>query len=590
MDKTKQQSLRADILAFPHMSRKEEQLLQTVLNHMSQGVLMFDSETRLIFCNQRYIELYGLSPEVVKAGCRLRELLQHRIDLGIFAGDPDEYVARLRDGIADGKTFNHIVNLPDGRAFSVVNKPVPGGGWLATHEDVTERQRSEDRIAHMARHDALTDLPNRVLLLEQLNHEIKRVKRGECLAVLCLDLDQFKSVNDALGHHIGDELLKLVGERLRGCTRELDIVARMGGDEFAIIMTQMEQAADAATLSKRIRDSVIKPYQVEGHQIVTDISIGISVAPMDAVESNELLRNADMALYDAKGDGRGTFRFFEPEMNTRMKIRRELEMDLRKALASEQFELHYQPLVVLESNEVNGFEALLRWNHPTRGLISPAEFIPIAEETGLIVPLGEWVLKAACNEAVDWPEHIKVAVNLSPAQLNCRNLVSMVTSALDDAGMPPHRLQLEITESVLLQNTFTTLATLHELRKMGVQIALDDFGTGYSSLSYLRSFPFDKIKIDRSFIQDLSNGAEPLAIVNAVAGLARCLNMTSTAEGVETQQQMDVLQSIGCTEMQLDCSEQSPHPSHTASLMKTRSGGSGVRPRLRRRRFSAAQV
>ncbi|MGB2658078.1 MAG: EAL domain-containing protein [Pseudolabrys sp.] len=550
MDQPKQHHSLADILAFPHMTRKDEQLLQTVLNNMSQGVLMFDSETRLTFCNQRYLELYGLSSEIVKPGCHLRDLLKHRIELGNFSGDADEYVARLKSGIAEGKTFNNVVNLPDGRAFSVVNKPIAGGGWLATHEDVTERQRSEDRIAHMARHDALTDLPNRMLLLEQLNHEIKRVKRGECLAVLCLDLDQFKSVNDALGHHIGDELLKLVGERLRGCTRELDVVARMGGDEFAIIMTQMEQAADAATLSKRIRDSVIKPYQVEGHQIVTAISIGISVAPMDAVESAELLRNADMALYDAKSDGRGTFRFFEPEMNTRMKVRRELEMDLRKALATEQFELHYQPLVVLETNDVNGFEALLRWNHPTRGMVSPADFIPIAEETGLIVPLGEWVLKAACNEAVNWPEHIKVAVNLSPAQLNSRNLVSMVTSVLNETGMPPHKLQLEITETVLLQNTFTTLATLHELRKMGVQIALDDFGTGYSSLSYLRSFPFDKIKIDRSFIQDLSNGAEPLAIVNAVAGLAKCLNMTSTAEGVETQQQMDVLQAIGCTEMQ----------------------------------------
>jgi len=271
---------------------------------------------------------------------------------------------------------------------------------------------------------------------------------------------------------------------------------------------------------------------------------------MDAVESDELLRNADMALYDAKADGRGTFRFFELEMNTRMRVRRELEMDLRKALATEQFELHYQPLVVLKTNDVNAFEALLRWNHPTRGMISPADFIPVAEETGLIVPLGEWVLKAACNEAVDWPDHIKVAVNLSPAQLNSRNLVSMVTAALNESGMSPHKLQLEITETVLLQNTFTTLATLHELRKMGVQIALDDFGTGYSSLSYLRSFPFDKIKIDRSFIQDLSNGAEPLAIVNAVAGLAKCLNMTSTAEGVETQQQMEVLQSSGCTEMQ----------------------------------------
>jgi diguanylate cyclase (GGDEF)-like protein len=370
------------------------------------------------------------------------------------------------------------------------------------------------------------------------------------MALLFLDLDRFKVVNDTLGHEIGDELLRAVVERLKSSIRHGDVVARMGGDEFAIIMTQMEQATDAAALSKRIRDSVVKPYQIEGHQIVTDISIGISVAPMDAVESNELLRNADMAMYDAKADGRGTFRFFEPEMNTRMKVRRELEMDLRKALATEQFQLYYQPLVVLQTNDVNAFEALLRWNHPTRGLISPADFIPIAEETGLIVPLGEWVLKEACAEAVEWPEHIKVAVNLSPAQLNNRNLVNMVKAALDQSGMSPHKLQLEITESVLLQNTFTTLATLHELRKMGVQIALDDFGTGYSSLSYLRSFPFDKIKIDRSFIQDLSNGAEPLAIVNAVAGLAKCLNMTSTAEGVETREQMETLQAIGCTEMQ----------------------------------------
>src|SRR6478736_2489966 len=543
MDQPRQQSSRGDILTFPHMTRKDEQLLQTVLNNMSQGVLMFDSETRLTFCNKRYIELYGLSSEIVRPGCHLRDLLRHRIELGSFADDPDQYVARLRDGIAEGKTFSQVVNLPDGRAFSVVNKPIPGGGWLAPHEDVTERQRSEDRIAHMARHDALTDLPNRVLLLEQLNHEIKRVKRGECLAVLCLDLDQFKSVNDALGHHIGDELL-------RGCTRELDIVARMGGDEFAIIMTQMEQAADAATLSKRIRDSVIKPYQVEGHQIVTDLSIGISVAPMDAVESHELLRNADMALYDAKADGRGTFRFFEPEMNTRMKVRRELEMDLRKALATEQFELHYQPLVVLQTNDVNGFEALLRWNHPTRGMISPAEFIPIAEETGLIVPLGEWVLKTACDEAASWPEHIKVAVNLSPAQLNCRNLVTMVKTALEETGMPSRLMQLETTETVLLQNTFTTLATLHELRKMGVQIALDDFGTGYSSLSYLRSFPFDKIKIDRSFVSELATRDESMAIVRAVTGLGKSLGIVTTAEGVETDAQFELLRREGCTQAQ----------------------------------------
>ena len=550
MDQKTQQPSCADILSFPQMPRRYEESLQTVLNNMAQGVLLFDPETRLIFCNTRYFEMYGLSADAVRPGHSLRDLLAQRLQAGTFSGDPDEYVVRLTEGIAEGKTSTQLIGLPDGRTFSVVSKPLADGGWLATHEDVTERQRSERQIVHMARHDALTDLPNRVLLRETLEHELKRVKRGECLAVLCLDLDQFKSVNDALGHPIGDELLKLVGERLRGCTREPDTVARLGGDEFAIIMTKMEQPTDAAALSKRVRESIIRPYQIDGHQIVTDISIGISVAPFDAIEADQLLRNADMALYGAKDDGRGTYRFFEQEMNTRMKARRELEMDLRRALVGKEFELHYQPLVKLQTNEVNAFEALLRWNHPKRGLVSPADFIPIAEETGLIVPLGEWVLKAACYEAVEWPDHIKVAVNLSPAQLNNRNLLNVVKGALAETGMPPQRLQLEITESVLLQNTFATLATLHELRKLGVQIALDDFGTGYSSLSYLRSFPFDKIKIDRSFIQDLSNGAEPVAIVQAVANLAKCLNMASTAEGVETQQQLELLQSIGCTEMQ----------------------------------------
>lgn len=540
----------AEILSFPQTSRTDDGLLETVLNNMSQGVLLFDADARLIFCNDRYREMYGLLPEFARSGRYLRDLLMQRIQNGTFNEDPDEYIVRLKEHNAAGLFFTHTVQLPDGRSFSVANKPLPGGGWLATHEDITERQRSENRIAHMARHDALTDLPNRVLLRERLEHELKRVKRGECLAVLCLDLDQFKSINDSLGHPIGDELLKLVADRLRGCTREPDTVARLGGDEFAIIMTQMHEATDAAALSKRIREAIILPYHIEGHQILTDISIGISVAPFDAVEADPLLRNADMALYGAKADGRGTYRFFEPEMNTRMKARRELEMDLRKALVSKEFELHYQPLVNLESNVVSAFEALLRWNHPKRGLVSPVEFIPVAEETGLIFPLGEWVLKAACYEAVDWPDHIKVAVNLSPAQLNNRNLLNVVTAALAETGLSARKLQLEITETVLLHNTFGTLATLHELRKLGVQIALDDFGTGYSSLSYLRSFPFDKIKIDRSFIQDLSNGTEPVAIVQAVANLAKCLNMTSTAEGVETRQQMDILQSMGCTEMQ----------------------------------------
>ena len=517
---------------------------------MSQGVALFDPETRLIFCNERYLEMYGLLPEVARPGHYLRDLLDHRIQTGTFPEDPDEYVARLKEHIAEGHTFSHIVNLPDGRSFSVVSKPIAGGGWLGTHEDITERQRSEERITHMARHDALTDLPNRVLLRERLEHELKRVKRGECLAVLCLDLDQFKSINDALGHPIGDELLKLVADRLRGCTREPDTVARLGGDEFAIIMTQLNQATDAASLAKRIRESIVKPYQIEGHTIVTDISIGISVAPFDAIDADPLLRNADMALYGAKADGRGTYRFFEPEMNTRMKARRELEMDLRRALVGKEFELHYQPLVSLESNDVNAFEALLRWNHPKRGLISPADFIPIAEETGLIVPLGEFVLRVACADAATWPDDVCVAVNLSSVQFKNPNLVATVFQALDASGLAPQRLELEITESVLLQNSETTLATLHELRARGVRISLDDFGTGYSSLSYLRSFPFDKIKIDRSFVAELATREDSMAIIRAVTGLGRSLGITTTAEGVENDAQLELLRREGCTQAQ----------------------------------------
>ena len=511
---------------------------------------MFDADAKLVFCNRRYIEMYGLSPDLAQPGCALLDLLNHRLQARTFSGNPAEYIAALMTKIAEGNTFIDVVASGDGRAFSIVNKPLADGGWLATHEDVTERQCAEERIAHMARHDALTDLPNRVLLRERLEHELKRVKRGESLAVLCLDLDHFKGINDTLGHPIGDELLKRVADRLRGCTREPDTIARLGGDEFAIIMTQLHQPSDAAALSRRIREAIIKPYQVDGHQIISDISIGISIAPIDGVEPDQLLKNADMALYGAKADGRGMYRFFEVEMDKKMNERRDLEMHLRQALNNGEFELHYQPLVNLETNEITAFEALLRWNHPTKGQISPANFVPIAEETGLIVSIGEWVTRTACKETANWPEHVKVAVNLSPAQLKSKNLVAMVMSALADCGMAPNRLQLEITETMLMQNTFATLNTLHQLRKLGVQIAMDDFGTGYSSLSYLRSFPFDKIKIDRSFIQDLSNGSEPRAIVHAVAGLAKCLNMISTAEGVETQQQLDTLQAVGCTEMQ----------------------------------------
>ena len=557
--KRSQDTVASNILAFPLVEAPQSSLsdpsgshalLDTVLNNMSQGVLMFDANAQLVFCNKRYIEMYGLSPEIVVPGCGLRELLDHRRAVGTFCDDPEGFISEILGNVAQSKISNHVAKAADGRVFSIIRRPIASGGWIATHEDITDRHRAEERIVHMARHDALTDLPNRTMLRERLEYELKRVKRGEGLAVLCLDLDHFKSVNDTLGHPIGDELLKVVAERLRGCTREADTIARLGGDEFAIIMTGMDNPNDAVTLAKRIRKSITKPYEFDGHQVLADISIGISIAPVDTREPDLLLKNADMALYGAKADGRGTYRFFEPEMDARMKARRQLEMDLRKALLNGEFELFYQPLVNLKDKAITAFEALLRWNHPERGIVSPAEFIPIAEEMGLIIPLGEWVLRRACEEAVNWPSDIKVAVNLSPVQLKARNLSDLVVNALATAGMSPNRLQLEITEMVLMQNTFNTLATLQKLRSLGVQIALDDFGTGYSSLSYLRSFPFDKIKIDRSFIKDLSNGTEPLAIVHAVAGLAKSLNMISTAEGVETQQQLETLQSVGCIEVQ----------------------------------------
>jgi diguanylate cyclase (GGDEF)-like protein len=368
--------------------------------------------------------------------------------------------------------------------------------------------------------------------------------------VLYLDIDHFKSVNDTFGHPTGDDLLKLVAARLKACVREHDTVARIGGDEFAIVQSKVAQPEDAAMLARRICETVRAPYDVNGHMLLVDTSVGIAVAPIDGEEPDTLLKNADMALYGAKTDGRGTYRFFEPAMDARAKLRRALELALRRALTEGEFQLHYQPVIHLSDDRITCCEALLRWNHPDRGLISPDEFVPIAEEMGLIVSLGEWVLRKACSDAAKWPDGVKVAVNLSPIQVMHHNLVPTVVSALASSGLPAERLDVEITESVLMHDTETTLAALHRLRALGVSISMDDFGTGYSSLSYLRSFPFDKIKIDRCFINGLPQGDDSAAIVRAVTGLAKSLSMTTTAEGVETMQQMEQVKELGCTEMQ----------------------------------------
>ena len=393
-------------------------------------------------------------------------------------------------------------------------------------------------------------MPNRILFAEQLKQALKRVRRGERLAVLYVDLDRLKRVNDTLGHPIGDQLLKGVADRLRGCIRDIDTVARLSGDEFAIIQSSIDQPSDAAALATRIRAAIREPIDLDGHQVVVDTSIGISIAPNDGTELDELLKTADIALYEAKNTGRGTYCFYETDMNERMQVRGKLEHDLRSALANGEFELFYQPIVSLQDNKITSFEALLRWHHPERGMISPAEFIPIAEEMGLIIPLGEWVLRTACAEAATWPSDIKVSVNVSSLQLTNKNLVNVIISAIASARIPADRLELEITESVFIQNTFANLSTLKKLHELGVKFAMDDFGTGYSSLGYLLSFPFSKIKIDRSFIVGLSDKNESRAIVRAVADLARNLSMIVTAEGVETDQQLEQVRLLGCTEMQ----------------------------------------
>jgi diguanylate cyclase (GGDEF)-like protein/PAS domain S-box-containing protein len=657
---------------------QEKHRLDTALNNMTQGLVLYDASARVVVCNQRYIDMYGLSTDVVKPGTDFRDIIKHRKDIGSFKGDIDEFCSTVCRNVAQGKVTNSMLESADGRFVHIVNRPLPQGGWVATMEDMTERRRIEqerdrnhaflqqiidhiptqitvkdahnrryllvnrvaetrfglprsaiigktandvfpkssadliaadddrtlqtpdglfldehswqsqalgerfvtstrivvgdrngearyiinvvddvtdrrradEKIAHLAHYDALTELPNRVLFREQVERELQRTSRGEEFALLYIDIDEFKGINDSLGHHVGDEMLKVVAARLKSCIRETDLVARLGGDEFAVIQTSIEGVADVVQFVTRIHEAIRQPYHCLGHQLSTDASIGIALAPRDGTDLDQLIKNADLAMYGAKADGRRTYRFFEPAMDATAKLRLTLQQDLRQALVDGGFEIHYQPVVDLRSDEVTGCEALLRWRHPERGMISPAEFIPVAEDTGLIVELGEWVLRTACMEAASWPAHVRLAVNVSPVQLKSSTLAMRVVAALAASGLPANRLELEITEAVLIRDDETALAILHQLRAIGVRIGLDDFGTGYSSLSYLKRFPFDKIKIDRCFIGDVAEIDGSSAIVQAVVNIAASRNMTTTAEGVETEQQRERLRALGCTEMQ----------------------------------------
>jgi diguanylate cyclase (GGDEF)-like protein len=523
----------------------------TAINNMSQGLCFFDAAHRLIVCNDRYIEMYDLPPDRVGPGTSLTEIVDMRFEAGSFpAMSRDEYLHWRKNVAVSAKPTESIVELRNGRTFKIRHRPMPDFGWVATHEDITEQRRSEIKIEHMAHHDSLTDLANRVLLNERLEHAIGRINGEEMVAVHHLDLDQFKAVNDTFGHPAGDKLLKIVADRLRGLVRGTDTVARMGGDEFVIVQSPIADPADATSLAQRVIKLMGEPYDIDGQQAIIGASVGIAVGPGDGLSADKLLRNADLALYRAKGDGRGTFRFFEPTMDLQMQTRRIMEQDLRKALPAGEFELYYQPVINVASNEISGFEALIRWNHPKRGIVAPGAFIPLAEEIGFIVPIGEWVIRQACATAARWPEDIRVAVNISAVQFRNPGLMQVIIGALAASGLHPTRLEIEITETVLLQDKETTLAVLHQLRELGVRIAMDDFGTGYSSLTYLQCFPFDKIKIDRSFVQDITENAGSLNIVRAVAALANGMGMTATAEGVETREQLDSIASEGCTEMQ----------------------------------------
>jgi diguanylate cyclase (GGDEF)-like protein len=528
----------------------ERRQLSIAVNNIPQGLVLYDASARIIICNQPYLDMFGLSPDVAKPGCTMQRLIAHRKETGSFDGDVDEFCNAIIHKVSLGKATRQLAEAPGGRAIEIINRPLKSGGWVATIEDITERRRADEKIAHLAHYDGLTDLPNRILFRERLEQSLKAIRPGEQLAVLYIDIDEFKSVNDALGHAVGDELLKGVAERLRGCLREADVAARLGGDEFAVIQTAIKDRSETTRLVDEIHSAIRQPLECMGHLITTDASIGIALAPGDGVDLDQLLKNADLALYGAKGDGRRTYRFFEAGMDQRARARRGLELELRQAISDGSLETYYQPVVNIEDDKISSCEALLRWRHPERGMISPAEFIPIAEDSGLINQLGLWVLNTACAEAATWPDHVRVAVNVSPVQFRSPSLALNVAAALAACNLPASRLELEITEAVLIRDDEAALDMLHQLRKLGVRIALDDFGTGYSSLSYLQRFPFDKIKIDRSFIRDIAGPGASSSIVQAVVNIAAASDMTTTAEGVETEQQRNLLYILGCTEMQ----------------------------------------
>ena len=664
-----------------HAVSGQNLLLDAAINNMSSGLIVFDASERIVVCNRRYIEMFGLSPDIVKPGCSFDELLAHRVARGTISGDIERYKRELRESLARNRSYSHIVRIPDGRYIGIDNQPMANGGWVGIYEDITERRnatselkrarafldtvienvpvsvfvkdarslryilvnraaealwglsrdeivgktadevlpkkaadaitaceiellrhrgsarshgtyqietpangshlvdvrrvvvpgddgepqyllvvmenitervRANERISYMAHHDLLTGLANRVLFLEKLEHAATRLKDwAESFTIFMLDLDRFKEVNDSRGHPAGDALLRDVAQRLKSVLRESDVLARLGGDEFAILrVVGAGERGRASLLAKQVIGVLTEPFDIEGSKVVIGASIGIAQAPADGIEPSELMKKADLALYRKKSSGRNGYCFFDPRMTAEADVRHRLEQDLRDAIANGELNVHYQAIVDVSSGRTCAVEALVRWHHPQHGNIPPAQFIPLAEESGLITPLGEWVLKRACFDAAGWPPDIKIAVNLSPAQFRSADLMDVIVSALVESGLAPERLELEITESVLIESRIDVLAVVRQLKEIGISIALDDFGTGYSSLSYLTMLPFDKIKIDKFFTQNITKRAECAAIVSSVLTLGHCLGIVTTAEGVETEEQFALLRAAGVRTVQ----------------------------------------
>jgi diguanylate cyclase (GGDEF)-like protein len=531
------------------MLREQHLRLSTAIGNMSQGLLMFDAEGRLLVCNDRYIEMYGLPREEVRPGCTFDRLLEVRKASGTFPESISAYRNELKSVLADGKSYEKILELNDGRTIAIVHQPMSGGGWVATDEDVTERRHAEKQIAYMAHHDLLTDLPNRAAFSERFAAVLDHATTsGESFAVVCIDLDRFKEVNDVFGHAVGDGLLRQVSCLLGGAAGDA-FLARLGGDEFTVIVAQGAQPATAERIAEDLQAALAEDVVIDGHHLHVGLSIGVAIFPTDGNTATALLANADAALYRAKAEGRGTIRFFEADMDKRLRERRALQHDLRSAIERGQLRLHYQPQVRMDGSAI-GFEALVRWQHPVRGTVPPGSFIPVAEESGAIIAIGQWILREACREAASWPRPLQIAVNLSPVQFRHGDLPGLVHAVLLETGLAADRLELEITEGVLIGDFSRAVSILRRLKALGVRIAMDDFGTGYSSLSYLQSFPFDKIKIDQAFISNLDRNVQSTAIIRAVIGLGHGLNLPVSAEGVETEEQMNFLVRESCDEVQ----------------------------------------